>query len=180
MRAIVVRPLLVAAAMFMIAGAALALPAPARAADEMGVTFKLTVLGDVPEDAQFTLVDTSPGRVVDRVLWFCGPAPGFAKPCQSGKTYTYRITEMDAGQTFQFHYEAVLDGRRITLYEGQAAPTQENPHPTFRVTYDFNLSLPNTAFAPEVGTHAGPWAVVATTVLLVMVAAARFRRYPRP
>jgi hypothetical protein len=213
MRANVVRSLLVTAiSAIAIATGALALPVRARGDDDNGVvTFRLTLrdtavtpegvesspidtarrgpvwsltlIGNVPDDAEFAVVNTSQGDVFT-VYSLCGPGRDIT-PCQSGGTYTHRITRWPGGDpwkwTMPFQYVRIVDGRWITLYEDQVTPTRANPHPSFHVTYDFNRTVPDTAIAPDAGAEPVTLASVAAALVLVTVAAnARFRRYPRP
>jgi hypothetical protein len=145
----------------------LTMAAPATATYRPRLTFNLTVLGDVPADAQFGVYVQTDPPPSDRQthFWFCangnepvagcGPGPRL----KSGDTMTVELSMPTAPDsavtTIAYRFDRVVrrDGFRWpqdwqSVYSGRVTLRTGDGRGVVNLTYDYNLGLPNTAMAP--------------------------------
>lgn len=146
-----------------------------------GPRFHLALAGVVPADEEFVLyVQTDPPMLEQTRVNFCEAANEATSPdvsfavCASGEQYGLFPATFEAGTVIEFRYERWVGGRAVTFYEGRVTVTEENPNPTFTVTYDYSLRLPDTAMSGRPST--APIAVaLLLTLLSVLVLGRRHR-----
>jgi hypothetical protein len=166
------RPAAAAAAGALFLLVALTFATVARSAT--GPSFILTLGGPVPMDQEFVLyVQTDPPTLDQTRFNFCYPANTATSPkvtfavCRSGEEYGLFPASFKLGTVVEFRYERWDDGRPFTFYEGRVTITEDNRTPTFRVVYDYSLTLPDTAMPPRASSP--PAVAVAMLTLLAVL-----------
>ena len=151
--------LCIAAVVLMVAspvmGAAQRVDAPATdrsgQAQHGSVVFLIVIRGDIDpgDDFRFALDTVPPGRIIEPVVWICGPEGPWSPIPQCRADHEYlRDSGTWPGGTVLRYGLAKGDGGLIPGLSGTVTITGATQ--TFRLTYDYDLgSLPDTALPAD-------------------------------